>query len=360
METLRVELADRSYPILIDSGLIQKSESWDSCLPSTRLLIVTDDNVAPLYLQTLLDALGDRDVSTVVLEAGEENKTFAAVQRVFDALADTRLGRDGCLVSLGGGVVGDMTGFAAACWQRGVDFIQIPTTLLAQVDASVGGKTGVNHPCGKNLIGAFHQPRVVIIDTAVLTTLPEREYTSAFAEIIKYGLIADVEFFEWIEKYLDALLAQDEQTLAEVVKRCCALKARIVGRDETERGERALLNLGHTFGHAIEQATGFSEWLHGEAVAVGILLAADYSNRRGRLNDADLERVRGLILRAGLPVEAPRISAQQMLELMYRDKKVLDRELRLVIPDRIGSAVLQGVNDDDLALSRLLADWFEA
>jgi 3-dehydroquinate synthase len=278
---------------------------------------------------------------------------------VFDALVEGRMNRDACVVALGGGVVGDMAGFAAACYQRGVDYVQVPTTLLAQVDSSVGGKTGVNHPGGKNLIGAFHQPRAVIADTDALATLPPRELRAGLAEVIKYGLIADAGFLAWIEANLEALLRLDGAALAQAIRRSCEIKAEIVAEDEREHGRRALLNLGHTFGHAIETATGYGEWLHGEAVGAGMLMAADLSCRLGWLESTDVERVRTLLARAGLPTAAPPIGAHRALELMGMDKKVLAGRIRLVLMRSVGDGVVAGDYPAD-ALRATLSTHFGA
>ncbi len=293
----------------------------------------------------------------MTLPDGEQHKTLVTAGRVFDVLIANRLGRDAIVVALGGGVIGDLAGFVAACYQRGVDLVQVPTTLLAHVDSSVGGKTAVNHPGGKNLIGAFHQPIAVISDTELLATLPDRELRSGIAEIIKYGLIRDAGFFAWLERNVDALLAREPAALQHAIYRSCEIKAEVVGRDERELGERAILNLGHTFGHAIEAATGYVEWLHGEAVATGMLIAADMSLRLGRLTDADVERVRRLLARAGLPVQAPRIGVDGARGYMQIDKKVRAGRVRLVLLQRIGAAEFTG-DYPDAALSATLEAHF--
>ena len=341
IERLDVELGARSYPIWIGADILQSSAIFDATVESRDVLIVTNDRVAPLYVAPLKRALGERRVELVELPDGEQHKTLRSVERIIDALAASRMNRDCALVALGGGVVGDIAGFAAACYQRGVDYVQVPTTLLAQVDSSVGGKTGVNHAAGKNLIGAFHQPRGVVADTRTLTTLSAREYAAGLAEVVKYGLIQDSQFFAWQERSVDELNARDPGTLQAAIRRCCEIKARIVSEDEREGGVRALLNLGHTFGHAIETAVGYGEWLHGEAVAAGIVLAADMSHRLGSLAAADLARIRQLLSSFGLPVAAPRIGAGRALELMGMDKKVVRGQVRLVLLERIGSAVLR-------------------
>ncbi len=307
-------------------------------------MVVSNETIAPLYMEQMLRGLKDFQCETVVLPDGEEYKNLEVLQRIFDALLEARFARDAMLVALGGGVIGDMTGFAAACYQRGIDFIQVPTTLLAQVDSSVGGKTGVNHPLGKNMIGAFHQPRCVIIDTATLRTLEDRQLHAGIAEVIKYGLIRDAEFFAWLEDNMDALLARDEGAVAYAIEQSCRNKAEIVAADERERGQRALLNLGHTFGHAIETGMGYGNWLHGEAVAAGMCMAAEMSHRLGWIGHQDRQRVLKLIERARLPVRAPaEIASERFQALMAVDKKVQAGRLRLVLLKSIGHAV---VSDD--------------
>ncbi|HEX5459588.1 MAG TPA: 3-dehydroquinate synthase [Steroidobacteraceae bacterium] len=338
METLRVELGSRSYPILIGQGLLGERSVFEQHLRARDLLVVSNTVVAPLYLNALEAALQPRRVIAAILPDGESHKTLASVARILDVLVANRLGRDCAVVALGGGVVGDMAGFAAATYQRGVAFVQIPTTLLAQVDSSVGGKTGVNHPGGKNLIGAFHQPLAVLADTATLTTLPPRELRAGLAEVIKYGLICDAGFFAWLEAQLDALLAGDAAALTQVVRRSCEIKAQIVGRDEREHGDRALLNLGHTFGHAVESATGYTEWLHGEAIGAGLVMAARMSRESGHLAADELERVTRLVARAGLPTHISSVTPAVALDHMRIDKKVQAGKIRLVLLRRIGSA----------------------
>jgi len=359
MERLRIELGERSYPILIGPGLLDDATLVGEAVAARDVLVVSNTMVAPLYLARLESGLRGKRVAAAVLPDGEQYKTLETVARVFDALVERRLNRDVCIVALGGGVVGDMAGFAAACYQRGVDYVQVPTTLLAQVDSSVGGKTGVNHPGGKNLIGAFHQPRSVISDTGTLRTLPPRELRAGLAEVIKYGLIADPGFLGWIESNLEALLALEAGALAHAIRRSCELKAEIVAEDEREHGRRALLNLGHTFGHAIETAAGYGEWLHGEAVGAGMLMAADLSCRLGWLEAADVERVRALLARAGLPTRAPSIGAARALELMGMDKKVLAGRIRLVLMRRLGEAEVEGDYPAEV-LQATLAAHFEA
>jgi 3-dehydroquinate synthase len=356
---LTIELGDRSYPILIGHGLLDDAALLARHVVARDVLVVTNATVGPLYADRLRQGLAGRRVETVTLPDGEQYKTQSVLGQVFDALVTARLNRDGCVIALGGGVVGDMAGFAAACYQRGIDFVQVPTTLLAQVDSAVGGKTGINHPGGKNLIGAFHQPRAVLADLATLRTLPPRELRAGLAEVIKYGLIGDAGFLGWIEGHLDALLALEPGALAHAVRRSCEIKAQIVAADEREHGQRALLNLGHTFGHAIETAAGYGEWLHGEAVGVGMLLAADLSQRLGWLQPAEVERVRTLLRRAGLPLAAPRIGAARALQLMGMDKKVLQGRIRLVLLRRIGEAVVTGDYPAE-GLQATLRDHFEA
>ena len=342
MERLHIDLGERSYPILVGPGLLHDPALVGGSVAARDVLVVTNTTVAPLYLARLERALQGKRLASVALPDGEQHKTLATLNRVFDALVEQRMNRDACVVALGGGVVGDMAGFAAACYQRGVDYVQVPTTLLAQVDSSVGGKTGVNHPGGKNLIGAFHQPRAVLADTDTLGTLPPREFRAGLAEVIKYGLVADAGFLDWIEAHLDALLRLDGAALAHAIRRSCEIKAAIVAEDEREHGRRALLNLGHTFGHAIETATGYGEWLHGEAVGAGLLMAADLSCRLGWLAEADLARVRHLLERAGLPVATPPIGAGRALQLMGMDKKVLAGRIRVVLMRRVGEGVVIG------------------
>jgi 3-dehydroquinate synthase len=319
-------------------------------------MIVTNETVAPLYLEVVRVALADHGPREVVLPDGEQFKTLEVWNRIFDALLAEHFARDCTLIALGGGVIGDMTGFAAACYQRGVAFIQVPTTLLAQVDSSVGGKTGINHPAGKNMIGAFYQPRAVIADTTTLATLPQRELSAGLAEVIKYGLIRDAGLLSWLETHMAELLARDADALAHVIRRSCEIKAEIVAADELEAGQRALLNLGHTFGHAIETGTGYGTWLHGEAVGVGICMAADLSARMGWLAEGDVERIRRLVASAGLPVEPPPdLSAERLLELMSVDKKVLDGRMRLVLLQHLGDALVTGDVDPGLLHATLCA-----
>lgn len=352
---LQVDLGERTYPILIGPGLIADSSSYEPYVRGRQVLVVSNDTVAPLYLSVVERALANLSCSTVILPDGERHKDLGTLNRIFDTLLRERLGRDVTLIALGGGVVGDMAGFAAACYQRGVDFIQVPTTLLAQVDSSVGGKTGVNHALGKNMIGAFHQPRAVIADTDTLSTLPDRELAAGLAEVVKYGLIRDAAFFDWLEVNRARLLARDGDMLAEAIERSCRNKAAVVAADERESGQRALLNLGHTFGHAIEAGLGYGEWLHGEAVAAGMVLAAELSARLGWLAAAEVARTRNLLAGFGLPVAPPTsLSVERWLALMAVDKKVQGGRLRLVLLRGIGAAVVTADFDPDV-LRALLA-----
>ncbi|MFC0336488.1 3-dehydroquinate synthase [Kushneria avicenniae] len=357
MQTLAVELPDRHYPIHVGPGLLDDVSLLTPHLAGRQVMIVTNETVAPLYLDRLKTALADYDVKEVVLPDGEATKNLEHVERIWDALLAAGFNRRATLIALGGGVTGDMTGFAAACYQRGIAFIQMPTTLLAQVDSSVGGKTGVNHPRGKNMIGAFHQPRVVIVDTDTLKTLPARELTAGLAEVIKYGLIRDVDFMAWLEDNMAGLRGLDAPLLTEAILRSCAVKAGIVVEDETEQGVRAYLNLGHTFGHAIETAMGYGKWLHGEAVGAGMMMATALSHRLGWLDDTAVERVAALLEAAGLPRHAPAdVSAERFLELMHLDKKVMDARLRLVLLKALGDACITD-EVDDAQVHELLAQW---
>lgn len=343
MQTLKLDLGARSYPIYIGGGLLGRADLLAPHIGGRQVMVVSNVTVAPLYLEQTLAALKGFECHTVVLPDGEQYKTLDTLNLVFDALLHQRCDRHVTLIALGGGVIGDLTGFAAAIYQRGVPYIQIPTTLLAQVDSSVGGKTGVNHALGKNMIGAFHQPNCVIADTDTLRTLPERELCAGIAEVIKYGLIRDRAFFDWLEANLDRLLARDAQALVYAIERSCRNKAEAVTADERDCGARALLNFGHTFGHAIETGQGYGAWLHGEAVAAGMSLAADLSRRLGWITPGDQQRIVRLIARARLPVAAPaELSAQRFLELMAVDKKVKAGKLRLVLLKAIGAAVLTG------------------
>ena len=341
MQTLTVDLGDRSYPIFIGENLLNRAELFMPYIAGKQVLIVSNTTIAPLYLDTLRATLSVERVDSVILPDGEQYKTLDQLNTIFDDLLERRHNRTTTLIALGGGVIGDMTGFAAACYQRGVAFIQVPTTLLSQVDSSVGGKTGVNHPLGKNMIGAFHQPRCVVADIDTLRTLPAREFSAGIAEIVKYGLICDREFYVWLTRHMAGLMARDAQLLGEAIYRSCANKARVVAADEREGGLRAILNLGHTFGHAIETAQGYGVWLHGEAVAVGMIMAADLSARLGWISAAEVDALKQLLLQANLPVAPPTgMSVEQFLQLMAVDKKVLDGPLRLVLLREIGVATV--------------------
>ncbi len=341
MHSLIVELGSRSYPIHIGVDLFPRIFASEDGDQGRRGLIVTNETIARLYLPEFLKAAASRPVDSLILPDGEQYKTLATLNQIYDKLMQDGYARDCYLIALGGGVIGDMTGFAAATYQRGIDFIQVPTTLLAQVDSSVGGKTAVNHPLGKNMIGAFHQPRAVWVDTKTLATLPERELSAGLAEVIKYGLLGDLDFFGWLEQNIEALIQRDATSLAYAIRRSCENKARIVAADERESGQRALLNLGHTFGHAIEATLGYGEWLHGEAVAAGMVMAAQLSVRLGWISEADCQRATDLIGRAGLPVAPPAgITPDRFLTAMGHDKKVLAGRLRLVLLKDLGEAVV--------------------
>lgn len=340
LEALEVELGERSYPIFIGDALLsQAADLLSPYIKHTRVMVVTNDTVAPLYLDTLVKSLRHYQVDTLILPDGEQYKDLQHFDQINSALLRGRHGRDTTLIALGGGVIGDLTGFAAACYQRGVDFIQIPTTLLAQVDSSVGGKTAINHPLGKNMVGAFYQPKAVLIDTDCLNTLPARELSAGMAEVIKYGIIRDFAFFEWLEQNIDGLLALNSQLLTYVIKNCCQIKADVVAEDETERGVRALLNLGHTFGHAIEAEQGYGCWLHGEAVSVGIVLACQLAAMQGGMSQHDCQRVTSLLTSAQLPINSPaEMNYAAYIRHMLHDKKVEAGQLRLVLPQGIGQA----------------------
>jgi 3-dehydroquinate synthase len=346
MHTITVGLAsastDRSYPIHIGSGLLNQVALISNHLPRKRVAVVSNTTVAPLYMDRLRNVFESQGTACIpiVLPDGEEHKNWQTLNLIYDALLASRCERSTPIIALGGGVVGDLAGFAAATYLRGVPFIQIPTTLLAQVDSSVGGKTGINHPLGKNMIGAFYQPRVVVIDVDTLDTLPERELRAGLAEVIKYGLIRDPDFFAWVEQNISRLLAKDIPVMVEAIARSCRNKAQVVEADEHESGLRALLNLGHTFGHAIENAMGYGRWLHGEAVAAGTMMAAELSRLLHMITSEDVERIRALYLRAGLPVHAPDLGMQKYLKLMELDKKVEGGKMRFVLLKRIGEAVV--------------------
>lgn len=351
MDRLTVELGDRSYPILIGAGLLRERAVLEQHVPGRDVLLVSNTVVAPLYQQRVTEALAGRRLVAATLPDGEAHKTLANVSRILDVLIANRFGRDATVLALGGGVVGDVAGFAAACYQRGIAYVQAPTTLLAQVDSSVGGKTGVNHPSGKNLIGAFHQPIAVLADTSTLDTLPPRELRAGLAEVIKYGLIRDAGFYEWLHINIERLLTRDPQALAYAIHRSCEIKAEMVGRDEREHGERALLNLGHTFGHAMESATAYGRWLHGEAVGAGLLMAAALSRACGTVRPEEVERLRALLERAGLPTGARDVRADVLLEHMKIDKKVKAGRIRLVLLRGIGAAYVTGDYPDGALLA---------
>ena len=360
MQTITVNFAstpsERSYPIHIGNGILSHSEIIVDHLPRKRAAIVTNTTVAPLYMERLRSVLEGQGVATVpiVLPDGEEHKNWRTLNSIFDALLGHRCERSTPIIALGGGVVGDLAGFAAATYLRGVPFIQIPTTLLAQVDSSVGGKTGINHPLGKNMIGAFYQPRVVLADTATLDTLPERELRAGIAEIIKYGLIRDPGFLEWLEQNMAKLLIRDADVLVEAIRRSCVNKAEVVQADEREGGGRALLNLGHTFGHAIENAMGYGVWLHGEAVAAGTMLAAELSRRMGMIGEAEVERIRKIYAQAGLSAIAPALGPEKYLRLMGLDKKVEGGNMRFILLRHIGEAVLHSDVPADILTETLV------
>jgi 3-dehydroquinate synthase len=357
MQTLQVDVGHSRYPINIGAGLLTNRALLEAQIRGRDLLIVTNTTVAPLYLAALREGLGSKRVADCILPDGEPYKTLQTAGWVFDALVAKRMNRDATVLALGGGVVGDIAGFAAACYQRGIGYVQIPTTLLAQVDSSVGGKTGVNHPGGKNLIGAFYQPQSVIADIDTLATLPDRELRAGLAEVIKYGCVWDPLLLDWLDRHMGELLARDASALTYIVSRSCEIKATVVAKDERERGLRAILNFGHTFGHAIEAATGYQTYLHGEAVGLGMLAAADLSHRAGLIDGAVRGRVRDILKKAGLPTDTPRLGAARTLELMQMDKKVLGGSVRLVLLERLGRAVVTG-DYPPAALEATLAEYF--
>jgi 3-dehydroquinate synthase len=353
MHTLHVELGERSYPVYIGRDLLSDHDLLAQQVRGSQVVLVSNDTVAPLYMDRLRAATQDCGLVTeVILPDGEQYKTLDTLATVFDQVISQGHNRSTTFIGLGGGVVGDITGFAAACYQRGVDFIQVPTTLLAQVDSSVGGKTAVNHPLGKNMIGAFYQPSAVLIDTNTLHTLPQRELSAGLAEVVKYGLICDAPFYQWLCEQMPRLIAREEAALAEAIERSCSNKARVVAADEREGGLRAILNLGHTFGHAIEAALGYGEWLHGEAVATGMQLAMELSARRGWVSAQDVDQLRCLLTDMHLPVSPPgNVSSSEFLAFMARDKKVVDGRLRLILLRAIGEACIV----DDVTETELLA-----
>ena len=341
MKTLEVDLGDRSYPIFIGDNLLGDPKWVEPYVHSQQVLIVSNETIAPLYLDKTIEAFSGFTIHTVILPDGEQFKTLDVINKIFDDLLTHQYDRHCTLVALGGGVIGDMTGFAAACYQRGVNFIQIPTTLLAQVDSSVGGKTGVNHPLGKNMIGAFHQPQCVVIDTNTLDTLEDRQLSAGLAEVIKYGLIRDIDFITWLEDNMQNLLNRNKEAITYAIETSCRCKADIVAQDEKEGGVRALLNLGHTFGHAIETGAGYGNWLHGEAVATGMLMAADLSMRQGWISEKDVHRVENLIDKAQLPTRSPaHMDYDTFIQLMSVDKKVRDGKINFVLLRAIGNAFI--------------------
>jgi len=356
MKTLTVDLAERSYPIFIGENLIDNPEYYAPYIAGKQVMIVTNTTVAPIYLERVKTALSGFDVDEVVLPDGEEFKNLDTLNLIFDALLEKRHNRTTTLIALGGGVIGDMTGFAASCYQRGVDFIQVPTTLLSQVDSSVGGKTAVNHALGKNMIGAFYQPKCVIADISTLNTLPRREVSAGIAEVIKYGLICNPEFYAWLQTNAVKLLECDAEALIHAVQKSCEDKAAVVAQDEREGGIRAILNLGHTFGHAIETHQGYGKWLHGEAVAAGMVMAADMSWRLGHIKQQDVQQLQSLLADSGLPVTPPQeMSNDDFIELMQVDKKVLDGKLRLVLLTEIGKAIVTSDFSADTLIQTLSA-----
>lgn len=357
MVEIKIDLGERSYPVFIGSSLRNNPDYLSPYISGKQVAIVTNETVSRLYLKELENILSGYDLAIEILPDGESCKDLLTVSRVFDCLLQAKFTRNATLIALGGGVVGDMTGFAAACYQRGINFIQIPTTLLAQVDSSVGGKTGVNHPLGKNMIGAFHQPRAVIIDTDTLSTLPDREFASGLAEVIKYGLIGDKTFYNWLNENLEELLGRNSKALAYAIQQSCLNKGEIVAADEKESGIRAILNFGHTFGHAIEAYMDYSNWLHGEAVAVGMVIAADLSARLGLINRNEVQNLISMLEKVHLPVSPPlQMTSAKFMDLMSIDKKVLDGRLRLVLLNSIGDAVVV----DDFDHNELLACLDEA
>ena len=349
MNTETVNLKDRSYPIFIGKGSSQEPEALIDRVKGSDVAIISDEVVAPLYLNQLLEGLPEKNIITYVLPKGEQEKKLKTVHKIIDHLLQNGFGRDATLISLGGGVVCDITGFVASVFMRGVSVIQIPTTLLAQVDASVGGKTGVNHSLGKNLIGSFYQPSAVVCDTAFLSTLDPKEMSDGLAEIIKYGLIYDRDFFVWLQTNISNILEQDSASLRHAVQRSCQIKAEIVAQDEREQSIRAILNFGHTFGHAIENQTGYDQWSHGQAIAAGMVLASKLSAKMSLISEEDVELIKDILLRAGLPVEPPKISTHDFIDAMKADKKVKARVIQLVLLKEIGSAFLTAdYSEEDL------------
>jgi 3-dehydroquinate synthase len=357
MNTLQLDLGERSYPIHIGSGLLDQADLYKKHIKGTFTAVVTNETVAPLYADKVvktLESIGQK-VKLIVLPDGEAFKTWEVLQKIFDGLLENSADRKTTLLALGGGVIGDMTGFAAACYMRGIKFIQVPTTLLSQVDSSVGGKTGINHPLGKNMVGAFHQPQAVIADLDTLKTLPSEELAAGLAEVIKHGAIADSEFLSWIEKNQDALNKCDPATMEHAVRRSCEIKSQVVAQDEKEGGIRAILNFGHTFGHAIEAGMGYGAWLHGQAVGCGMVMAADLSVRVGLLSEAEASRLKKIIEALHLPTQPPKLGVDRFMELMSVDKKAEGGEVRYILLNGLGQAKIQTV-DDDLVIQTLIAN----
>jgi 3-dehydroquinate synthase len=354
MSNITVELGERSYPIYFDKQLLSQFDLFDQYIKTDNVVVVTNETVAPLYLKTLCSALEGYAVQVIELPDGEAYKNIASFESVNGQLLQWELGRDTTLIALGGGVIGDLTGFVAACYQRGIPFIQVPTTLLSQVDSSVGGKTAVNHELGKNMIGAFYQPKLVLIDTQTLDTLPPREFAAGMAEVIKYGVVYDDDFFQWLESHIDAIKAREDAALLYMVRRCCEIKAEVVRLDERESGIRAILNLGHTFGHAIEAQMGYGNWLHGEAVSVGIVIASKVAEEKGWLNSSESRRIETLLSQFDLPVSKPtQMTLDDFMTHMRRDKKTAKGQIRYVIPKRLGEAVVTAEVSDAI-LTKLI------
>ncbi len=357
MNTLQLDLGERSYPIHIGSGLLDQADLYKKHIKGTFTAVVTNETIAPLYADKVVKTLESisQKVKLIVLPDGEEFKTWEVLQKIFDGLLENSADRKTTLLALGGGVIGDMTGFAAACYMRGIKFIQVPTTLLSQVDSSVGGKTGINHPLGKNMVGAFHQPQAVIADLDTLKTLPAEELAAGLAEVIKHGAIADSEFLSWIEKNQDALNKCDPAAMEHAVRRSCEIKSQVVAQDEKEGGIRAILNFGHTFGHAIEAGMGYGAWLHGQAVGCGMVMAADLSVRVGLLSEAEASRLKKIIEALHLPTQPPKLGVDRFMELMSVDKKAEGGEVRYILLNGLGQAKIQTV-DDDLVIQTLIAN----
>ena len=359
MKTININLEKRSYPIYVGEGLLENYDLLKKHISNKKVAIITNDKIAPLYLEKISNTLSvEKEIIPIILPDGEVFKNFETLNLIYDTLLKNKANRQITLIALGGGVIGDITGFAAATFMRGVDFIQIPSTLLSQVDSSVGGKTGINHPLGKNMIGAFYQPKCVIADINLLETLPDKELSAGLAEVIKYGLIRDSSFFEWLENNVEGIIKRDSQLLIEAVVRSCQNKADIVESDEFESGIRAILNLGHTFGHAIETATGYGKWLHGEAIAIGMVMAAYLSEQMGWLTKEENQRIKSLIIDANLPINPPEISKQEFLDLMQLDKKTKGDQINLVLQQGIGKAILTSDYDIEKLHNTLLKKTF--